>query len=149
MPLNNDSTEKLKEILAKTRKIIPKEEFCGVGVVVYSRFIDLPVLSLCPDEIYVKKGALIEQLVSVSLASNQCHDGFHLISLEWELTHANQYFAPPLPNVKQKEILGNESRGARYISARIGSLLSSVDCTGVLSDRDGIVIFKDGVETEC
>lgn len=146
--MSTDITEKLREILTKTRETIPDNEFCGIGVVLYSEFRHLPVLSLCPNEKHVKENTLVEQLVSVSLSSNQCHDGFHLISLDWELTHVNQYFAPPLPDLSKKTILGNESRGARYISARIGSLLSDIYCTGVLSDRDGLVIFKNGEEVK-
>ncbi len=138
--------EKLRKILTQARIIIPDDQFCGIGVILYSEFSHLPVLPLCPDEINIKTNTLADQLVNASLASNPCHDGFHLISSEWNLTHVNQYFAPPIPDLTSNKILGNESRGARYISARIGSLLPSINCTGVLSDRDGLVVFRNGEE---
>ena len=146
--MSADNTKKLRGILAQAREIIPDKEFCGIGVVLYSELTHLPVLSLCPNETHVKANTLAQQLVNASLASNQCHDGFHLISPEWKLTHVNQYFAPPLPDSSNRNILGNESRGARYISARIGSLLPNIYCTGILSDRDGLVIFSNGDEVK-
>ena len=146
--MSDDTAEKLRDLLVKARSSIPENEFCGIGVVVYSDYNCLPVLPLCPAQSHIKGKTLVDKLIYASLFSNPCHDGFHLVSREFNLTHTNQYFAPPLP--ESMEILGPEtvSRGARYVSAQIGSLLRCVCCTGVLSDRDGLVIFKNGREIE-
>ena len=142
----NNLTKQLNKLLTDAKAIIPDNEFCGTGVVLYSDISRLPVFSLCPINVQTKGDTLVEMLVNVSLASNPCHDGFHLISHDWSLTHTNQYFAPPIPESIDINNLGNESRGARYVSALFGSLLPNVYCTGVISDRDGIVIFMEGKE---
>ncbi|MGZ8214510.1 MAG: hypothetical protein ACXWTP_08425 [Methylosarcina sp.] len=143
-----DWSKQLQKILANARESIPAREFCGIGVVLYSDFKSLPVLPLCPNQLIQQEQNIVDKLVSASLLSNPCHDGFHLISLELEVTHTNQYFAPPLPS--SMNIYGRQmkNRGARYVSAQIGSLLPGVCCTGIVSDRDGLVIFENGREVE-
>ena len=140
------NTEKLSDLLLDVKNLIPSDEFCGVGVILYYDLSGLPILPLCPEISLPRATALKEQIVYVSLASNPCHDGFHLLSTSWKLTHTNQYFAPPLISVPAKELHGNVSRGARYISALLGSKLENVCCIGILSDSDGLVIFKNGKE---
>lgn len=142
----NDTAKQLREILQNVRKRIPKEEFCGLGVIIYSNIKDLPILPLCPNQAIEKGKELVEQLALASFYSNPCHDGFHLISDKLELTHKNQYFAPQIPAQKDAFDFGLMNRGARYMSAQIGSLIPSVCCIGIFSNRDGLVVFQDGKE---
>ncbi len=137
-------TEQLREILASARSHIPEKEFCGMGVVLYSDFVGLPVLPLCSEQSFEESGSLAERLAQASLYSNPCHDGFHLISNELRLTHTNQYFAPPLPSDAAPFITKTKNNGARYMSALLGSRLQSVSCTGIVSEKEGVVIFEDG-----
>jgi hypothetical protein len=132
--------------LAEARRSIPENEFCGIGVVLYSDFSALPVLPLCPNQTLRNGKTIVENIIHASLFSNPCHDGFHLISQEFELTHTNQYFAPSLPSSNEIFECQMKSRGARFISAQIGSLIAGVSYTGVISDRDGLVIFEKGRE---
>ncbi len=141
-------SEQLRIILEGARTLIPENEFCGLGVVMYSAYDDLPVLPLCSDQSIQKGSSLEEQLAQASLFSNPCHDGFHLISDELQLTHTNQYFAPPLPLTANAYSKVKYTCGARFMSAQIGSLLSMVSCVGIVSDKDGVVIFEDGIETK-
>ncbi len=136
----------LRQILANVRKSIPTDEFCGLGIVIYTDLDDLPVWPLCPHQEIDSGKGLVELLAHASLYSNPCHDGFHLVSDRLELTHINQYFAPPLPVDKEVLEAGRSNRGARYMSAQIGSLIKSIRCTGIFSDRDGLVIFQAGKE---
>ena len=39
-----------------------------------------------------------------------------------------------------------KNTGARYMSALLGSLIPSVICTGVVSGKEGVIIFENGVE---
>lgn len=142
------STEQLREILASARSHIPKKEFCGIGVVLYLDYVGLPVLPLCSGQSIQEGGSLAERLAQASRSSNPCHDGFHLISSKLELTHTNQYLAPPLPSNAAPYIRTTKNNGARYMSALLGSLMSSVSCTGIVSEKEGIVIFEDGIEVK-
>jgi len=139
-------SEQLRIILESARIHIPENEFCGIGVVLYLVYDGLPVLPLCAGQSFQKGISLAEQLAQASLFSNPCHDGFHLISDELQLTHTNQYFAPPLPSEASEYSKAKKTCGARYMSAQIGSLLPIVSCAGIVSDKEGIVIFEDGIE---
>lgn len=133
--------DKLKELLSGVREMMADREFCGVGVVVHQQFAVLPVVSLCPSAELPKGKTLAEDIALCSLASNDCHDGFQLVSNDWVLTRRNQYFAPFIKGVTS---LNHEAVGARYMAAKHGSLLESVLCTGLISDRDGLLVFVNG-----
>ncbi len=142
--MQTNYTEQLREVLANARKCIPENEYCGIGAVLYSDFNGLPVLPLCPKQKINMEHSLAEQLAYASLYSNPCHDGFHLISDKLLLTHTNQYFAPPLPFDKAVYADPIHHHGARYVSAQIGSLMSCVYCTGIISEKDDLVVFING-----
>lgn len=146
--MSTDYTDELREVLAKARKCIPENEFCGFGAVLYSDFDALPVLPLCPKQVINIEKCLVEQLAHASLYSNPCHDGFHLISDKLVLTHTNQYFAPPLPSNKAVYADPIRHHGARYVSAQIGSTMLCVYCTGIVSEKDDLVVFKNGREVK-
>jgi hypothetical protein len=142
------TTEQLREILASARSHIPEKEFCGIGVVLYLDYTGLPVLPLCYGQSIQKGGSLVERLIQASLYSNPCHDGFHLISSKLQLTHTNQYFAPPIPLNVSPYIRTTKNIGARYMTAQLGSLLPCVICTGIVSEKEGVVIFNKGMEVK-
>ena len=72
------------------------------------------------------------------------HDGFHILSPEWTLTHTNQYIAPPLPPDFQL-VGGLAGFGARHMTALLASRLPMVACAGVLNTAKRVLIFADGV----
>jgi hypothetical protein len=133
--------DKLKDLLSSVRRIMSVDEFCGVGVVVYEDTTTLPVASLCPSAELPKCQTLAEEIALCSLANNVCHDGFQLVSSDWVLLKRNQYFAP---FINGASCSNNEAVGARYMAAKHGSLLKSVLCTGLISERDGLLVFVDG-----
>lgn len=135
------TVDKLKKLLSSVREIMSAEEFCGVGVVIHEKSAVLPVASLCPSAKLPKCKTLAEEIALCSLANNLCHDGFQLVSSDWVLTKRNQYFAPFIDGVYCSN---DEAVGARYMAAKHGSLLKSVLCTGLISDRDGLLVFVDG-----
>jgi len=142
------TTQELKELLKRVRVSIPDSEFCGVGVIVYSSLENLPVAPLCSSAEIPIDSDLAQQIAICSMGSSRCHDGFHLISETWELTKRNQYFAPfpEVDGLMTTTVNGNF--GSRHMAAKLGSLLDSVNCTGLLSDRDGMVVFVDGVSVD-
>ena len=133
--------DKLTELLSDVREMMSDKEFCGVGVVVHQQSALLPVVSLCPSAELPKGKTLAEDIAVCSFASNDCHDGFQLVSNDWVLTRRNQYFAPFVEGLTS---LSHEVVGARYMAAKHGSLLESVLCTGLISERDGLLVFVNG-----
>lgn len=135
-------THRLTDLLVRVRQTIPDGEFCGVGLIVYSEISELPILDLCARSSGMRSKDLVHGISSASRSTNKCHDGFHLISCDWRLTHTNQYFAPPIPaGFELRETLGI---GARHASALLGSLLPSVICSGVFTGNDTLIVFQNG-----
>lgn len=135
-------SERMQDLLLRIRETIPDAEFCGVGLILYSDVASLPIAPLCPGTNPPEAATLEDGISNASRLSDPCHDGFHLVSDDWRLTHTNQYFAPPLPC--DFLIEGKPGFGARHASALLGSLLPAVICTGVLSAGDSLVVFQDG-----
>jgi|TARA_R100000049_G_C1933178_1_gene77025 hypothetical protein len=136
--------ERLRNLLLRVRDSIPREEFCGVGVIVSADLERLPIASLCTDAKFPVQQELAEQIAECSLYSRSCHDGFQIVSEQWQLVQRNQYFAP-FPAAESRELIGSVNVGSRYMAARLGSLIEGVVCTGLLSDRDGILVFESGL----
>lgn len=134
--------ERMRDLLLRLRMTIPKEEFCGVGLILYSDVTSLPIASLRPGNSPLEGGTLEDIISKASCLSEPCHDGFHLVSNDWRLTHVNQYFAPPLPTNITLEV--RPGFGARHASALLGSLLPGVICIGVLGNGDSLVVFQEG-----
>ena len=72
------------------------------------------------------------------------HDGFHLLSPEWTLTHTNQSIAPPVPTELQPV---GERAGflVRHVSALLAGRLPTVICAGALNTAKWVLIFADSV----
>ena len=140
-------THQLKNLLLRVRDSIPSEEFCGVGVVVSEEIERLPIASLCTSANFPLQDDLAQQIAQCSLYSQPCHDGFQIVSEQWKLMRRNQYFAP-FPSAECRALIRNVSVGSRYMAARFGSLIDGVLCTGLLSERDGIVVFEGGLPVD-
>jgi DNA integrity scanning protein DisA with diadenylate cyclase activity len=111
-------------------------------VLVYEYLAELPVVALRKTTPLPIADELAESLALVSLADSEFHDGFHLVSTDWKLTHVAQYFSPPIlpaPQVRQPF-------GGRYMAALFGSALPGVVLTGIVSSNGGLAIFKHGKE---
>ena len=134
--------ERMRDLLLDVRKKIPTVEFCGVGLILYDDISHLPILSLCQGTGRVRDASLVDGVSNASRLINPCHDGFHLISRDWRLTHTNQYFAPPIP--PEIDVGGAYGFGARHASGLLGSFLPSVICVGVLTTRDLLLVFRKG-----
>ena len=120
-------------------------EFEGIGLIIYSSFSTLPISAInsnnsslnLPKTEYCE---ILETLLKVSSGTNPFHDGFHLISKDFTLTHVSQYFSTPIiPNI----VIENQF-GSRYRTALYGSFLPEVLFTGVLSKNYGPIIFENG-----
>jgi len=139
--------EQLRNLLLRVRDSIPTEDFCGVGVVVSADLERLPIASLCTEANFPAQQDLAEQIAECSLYSRPCHDGFQILSEQWQLVQRNQYFAP-FPAAECRELIGSVNVGSRHMAARFGSLIDGVMCTGLLSKREGIVVFQGGLPVD-
>src|SRR5690554_352178 len=106
-----------------------KSDFTGLGIIVYEDKLGLPIESI-NDNCCVKK--LIEEsenisnfLIEISNKNNNCHDGFHLINNNFQLTDISFYFSTPIiSNIKPKR-----KKGSRYRTAFYGSMLKKIILT--------------------
>src|SRR5258708_37152166 len=72
------------------------ESFSGIGVVVSAFPDDLPIVPLRPVSVLHDQRTTLESLVTISHASNEFHDGFHVLSPALDLMMVSVYFSPPI-----------------------------------------------------
>lgn len=136
--------EKLKTLLLTIKELKP-EKFSGIGVILYNNVENLPISPLREGE-YLKKmpvtdfDLVIKYLLEVSCQDNVWHDGFHLLSPEFHLTHFCQYVSTPI--IKDATI--EFKYGSRHRTALYGSFLENVVACGVISSDLNAVIFQQG-----
>jgi len=120
--------------------------FNGIGIIMYNNFELLPITSMnnnidkrykLPKTNYLD---ILNILLELSNGNNEFHDGFHLISDKFELSHISQYFSTPI----KKEVLIGDNYGSRYRTALYGSFLEGVILTAVIGVNYGPTIFKNG-----
>jgi DNA integrity scanning protein DisA with diadenylate cyclase activity len=130
-------------LLIKLKREVPGNTFTGTGVVVYESLEDLPLFMMSENSEVKGDANLYSTILESSLATNPNHDGFNMVNSDLKITHRNVYFAPPI----KKEINFDNSNGygTRYVAALMGSTISGVLFTAVVSNSYGIVIFENGV----
>lgn len=118
-------------------------DFSGIGVIVSSHPDLLPVVPMHQFESERSKESTLATLANVSRYSSDRHDGFHLLSHQFEIISLSLYFSPPIvPGLSALR----PKVGGRYLAALFGSALPSVAVTGVASRAYGIAVFQHGVE---
>lgn len=122
---------------------MPESEFGGVGLLVCRDAAALPRWPLAGATRPLANDDVVAAICNSSMLSKP-HDGFHILSPEWTLTHTNQYIAPPVPRDFQL-VDGRAGFGARHLSALLASRLPTVICAGVLNSAKRILIFADGL----
>lgn len=120
------------------------DKFSGIGVVVYTPGTSLPIYALRPAVNIRGSEDIVSSLARIASVHSEFHDGFHLISDDWRLTHVAQYFAPPIP--PDVDINPSRRGGARYVTALFGSLMPGVSLCGVASIGFGLAILQSGAE---
>jgi len=117
--------------------------FSGLGVLISDHPERLPLAPLRAS-ISIPDKNLAAALSTISQHDGGTHDGFHLISSSFQLIRISQLLAPPIP----ADFHPNPARpfGARFLAARLGSLLPDVVLAGVASRNSGIAIFEAGAE---
>ncbi len=87
---------------------------------------------------------IISMLVNISSLESEFHDGFHLLSIDWKLTHVSQYFSPKIIN--NIKIDRSKRIGGRYMAALFGSKIQGIMLCGIISKGFGLAIFRNGKE---
>lgn len=119
------------------------ERFSGVGIIVCDAPERIPLFPIR------QFGSLAhvdteQVLAQISTPTSEFHDGFHVLSSQWELTRVAQYFSPPI--IQTSNIDRSKRFGGRYLAALFGSALLGVDATGIASKEFGIAVFAGGEE---
>lgn len=136
--------ERLREILMEVQ-FRAGSDFSGVGIIVCDTPENLPICPIRSSSTGPVGGTVVDRLVAVSSIHSEFHDGFHVISPNWELILIAQYFSPPI--VEHARIDRTKRFGGRYLAALFGSVLPCVSATGIVSNGFGLAIFQRGVET--
>lgn len=119
--------------------------FSGLGLIFYSEIDLLPIapLKILAPQIKLpigRKEDIIKFLLAISTLDSEYHDGFHLISQNFHLTHICQFFSTPI--VAGVDI--DYEHGSRHRSALYGSFLNSVFACAVCGANERSFIFKNG-----
>jgi hypothetical protein len=120
-------------------------DFSGVGVIVWDGSSPLPVFSLCATRPTVDNASLASTLAAFGHRGSPLHDGFHVLTPDFEVHSAAMYFSPPV--VPEAALDRTRGYGGRYVAALFGSLLPGVLATGVLSTNYGAIVFVHGQES--
>lgn len=120
------------------------DEFSGIGVIICASDVNLPIYPLRPSSALPIENDLIKCLAAISSVQSEFHDGFHVISVDWQLIKTSQYFSPPI--IDDAKIDRTKRFGGRYLAALFGSALPGVEVSGVASNGFGIAIFQRGRE---
>ena len=120
--------------------------FSGLGLIVYNNIDSLPVSSMIMNTDLIQLPIInydevIKTLLTISTEKHPYHDGFHLLSKKFALTHICEYFSTPI--IRAAAITSN--KGSRYRTALYGSYLPSVYASGVVSKHYGLELFKEGI----
>ncbi|MDI3366280.1 hypothetical protein [Pantoea sp. V108_6] len=133
----------LVEILSRIRALAG-DEFTGAGVIVCQLDAELPTAPLRLGISIPQEEDVATYLAKISKATNDLHDGFHVLAPDLSLISLSQYFSPPV----SKTAIINRSRkfGGRYMAALFGSTIPGVLLSGIATKSLGIILFKDGRE---
>lgn len=139
----NATIERMRATLSRVHALAGSE-FSGIGLIVHNRAATLPVFPLRPSAKLPVDNDLERLLAAIALTTNDLHDGFHLLSVDWKLTSLSQYFSPPI--LANAEINWKRKFGGRYLAAQFGSAVPGVLLCGIATASVGLAIFKGGRE---
>ncbi|WP_434626024.1 hypothetical protein [Azospirillum sp. B2RO_4] len=117
------------------------QTFTGTGALVCEPATGLPFLPLVlskPD----LKGDLPDVLLRLGHEASPYHDGFHLLSTDFEIEHVSCYLAPPIS--PEAELISLFGSGSRFATACFASLADGVHCAGVVNKDRSVTIFVQG-----
>jgi hypothetical protein len=120
------------------------EDFSGIGLIVHNPKAKLPTFPLRLDAKPPVGDDLEKSLAVIASNRSDFHDGFHLLSVSWNLTAIAQYFSPPI--LANAEINWSRKFGGRYLAAQFGSALPGVVICGIATPALGLAIFEAGRE---
>jgi len=123
-----------------------KSDFTGLGIIVYEDKLGLPIESI-NDNCFLKSlinppEDISDFLIEISNKNNNCHDGFHLLNNNFQLTDISYYFSTPITF----ELKPKRKKGSRYRTAFYGSMLENIICTISISSNFDTYIFINGKE---
>lgn len=136
---------KLLEIIDFIKKS-KSTDFTGLGLIIYKKLSSLPIESMNENCILEQKSidpkSIGNKLTDISSKDSCCHDGFHLINENFELTALSYYFSTPISHTSKP----TRMKGSRYLTAFYGSLLDDILCTVSISSNFEVFIFINGKE---
>lgn len=135
--------ERMRETLFRVYSLAG-EGFAGIGIIVHSHNASLPVFPLRLQADPPIGKSLEQSLAEMATYGSEYHDGFHLLSVDWNITAISQYFSPPI--IPHAQIKWSRKFGGRYLAAQFGSTIPGVELCGIATSSLGIAIFQSGRE---
>ncbi len=124
--------------------------FSGLGLVFYEERMTVPCLPLGDSDLFEPTLPILgveliaRTLAQISQVGSPWHDGFHLIATKpFALTHVSQFLAPTL-TLHDGALSGELPMGARQMAAKSASRAASVVATALLSNSEGLQIYRNG-----
>src|SRR3546814_6504832 len=100
------------------------EDFSGVGVLICDAPETLPIVPLRSKSMLPDAKDVVASLAAISILDSEYHDGFHIVSSDWQLIRISQYFSPPI--VSNAFIDRSKLIGGGYEAELFGSAIPSV-----------------------
>jgi len=83
----------LRGILGRCRELL-ESAFTGVGVIVCDTPDTLPIVPIRPVSTPPSGMDLVRSLAAISIPGSEYHDGFHIVSSDWQLTRCRNISRP-------------------------------------------------------
>jgi len=140
--INNDFLELLIN-LSKFKH----DNFTGTGLLLYENLrvvtkyhSNLVDNTLIAPALRLGSKKLFHYLSEISNYNHPCHDGFHFINQEGQLTHVAQFLSPPISN----NISNVQGHGARTLCSIHASNIPGVVTVGTVSSSGHVYLYKNG-----
>lgn len=136
------------EYLARlvARVVAMGTDFAGLGLIFCDDLEAVPHLPLYPDLRLVPQANVFDLIADCARLSNPRHDGFQLLTPEWDILMMGTFIAPPLDG---GVVANARSHGSRFVAAALTSRLPGVQCCITISRQSRTAYrFKNGSHEE-
>ena len=138
---SSDVIKRLQTELEMVQSLAQKN-YSGTGVIVWDGRTELPIFPLSTTQPNFESKLLASMLLDLGCYDSPFHDGFHVLTKDFQLKNVGMYFAPPI--IAEVTLDRSHGYGGRYVAGLFGSMLPGVLATGVFSLNYGVAIFVDG-----
>ncbi|WP_333855572.1 diadenylate cyclase [Denitromonas sp.] len=116
--------------------------FTGTSVVICRALDGLPYCAMTEGWPVSAGASLVDNLLAMAHGESPYHDGFHLLTSNFEFLKVACYLAPRISDEAPR--VSFAGRGSRFSTAYFMSLLSPAICVGIVGHRREVTVFRQG-----